>query len=302
MTKKTAIYARYSSHAQDGGTSIDVQVEACSHGLQAGKFREYVDRARTGRSIAGRESLLQLLADTEAGQIDRVVVYKYDRLGRNLAETSAIIAQLEDCGVDVSSVSEGKDALARGMHLVISEHYSRVLADRTRDGLMQRFKQGAWTGGPPPYGYRIVERDGLKCLAIDEAEAPAIRSMFRDYLDGKGLKEIASDLRQRGVPTRRGGPWTFSSVRSILHNEIYGGKARFNRRQFKLNRKTGRRVPQWRDPKDVAWREDETLRIIPAKDYAEVERRMAERARPNSRPRSSASIWAIDHWSSRSSA
>ena len=40
----------------------------------------------------------------------------------------------------------------------------------------------------------------------------------------------------------------------------------------------------------MAWREDETLRIIPAKDYAEVERRMAERARPNSRPRSSASI------------
>jgi predicted site-specific integrase-resolvase len=127
--KKTAIYARYSSHAQDGGTSIEVQLDACRRDLQPKTYREYVDRARTGRSMAGREALLRLLADAEAGQVERVLVYKFDRLGRNLAETSAIIAQLEDGGVEVASVTEGKDALARGMHLVISEHYSRVLSE-----------------------------------------------------------------------------------------------------------------------------------------------------------------------------
>jgi hypothetical protein len=30
MKKITAIYARYSSHAQDGGTSIEVQIETCT--------------------------------------------------------------------------------------------------------------------------------------------------------------------------------------------------------------------------------------------------------------------------------
>jgi len=182
MTKKTAIYARYSSHAQDGGTSIEVQVEACSHGLQSGQFREYVDRARTGRSLAGRESLLRLLDDAETGKIDRVLVYKYDRLGRNLAETSAIIAQLEDSGVEVVSITEGKDALARGMHLVISEHYSRVLAERTRDGLMKRFEQGARTGGPAPYGYEIETTEtGLHRLRINEQEAKTVRLVFEMY-------------------------------------------------------------------------------------------------------------------------
>ncbi len=29
MRKTTAIYARYSSHAQDGGTLIEVQLDAC---------------------------------------------------------------------------------------------------------------------------------------------------------------------------------------------------------------------------------------------------------------------------------
>jgi DNA invertase Pin-like site-specific DNA recombinase len=290
MSKKTAIYARYSSHAQDGGTSIEVQVEACGRELRPGQRREYVDRARTGRSMAGRESLLRLLDDAEAGQIDRVLVYKYDRLGRNLAETSAVIAQLEDCGVEVVSLTEGKDALARGMHLVISEHYSRVLAERTRDGLIKRFEQKAWTGGPPPYGYRIVEDDGLKRLQIDETEAEVIRSIFADYLAGRGLKEIARRLHERDVPTRRGGPWTFSSVRSIIRNEVYAGRVSFNRRQFRLNRKTGRRVPQWRDADEVLSWQDESLRIIPADDYAKVEAKLARRARPSARPRSSLTV------------
>jgi len=180
--KKTAIYARYSSHAQDGGTSIEVQLDACRRDLQPKTFREYVDRARTGRSMAGREELLRLLADAEAGQIERVLVYKYDRLGRNLAETSAIIAQLEDGGVEVVSVTEGKDALARGMHLVISEHYSRVLSERTKDGLLKRFEQKAWTGRPPPYGYRIeTTADGLHRLAVNEEEAAVVRWMFQVY-------------------------------------------------------------------------------------------------------------------------
>ena len=42
--KKTAIYARYSSHAQDGGTSIEVQLDACRRDLEPKTFREYPDR------------------------------------------------------------------------------------------------------------------------------------------------------------------------------------------------------------------------------------------------------------------
>ncbi|MEP0847473.1 MAG: recombinase family protein [Phycisphaerae bacterium] len=80
MRKTTAIYARYSSHAQDGGTSIEVQLDACRRDLPPRSFREYVDRARTGRALAGREALLRLLADAEAGEIERLLVYKYDRL------------------------------------------------------------------------------------------------------------------------------------------------------------------------------------------------------------------------------
>jgi site-specific DNA recombinase len=287
MNGKTAIYARYSSHAQDGGTSIEVQLDACARGLEPGGAAEYIDRAKTGRVVAGREALLRLLADAEAGKVGHVLVYKYDRLGRNLAETSAIIAQLEDCNVEVVSATEGKDALARGMHLVISEHYSRVLSERTRDGLVKRFEQRAWTGGPAPYGYRIeVAEDGFHRLKINDDEAETVRWVFETYTsEAVGQKEVAHRLRTRGIRPRRAMWWSHLSVRAILMNSVYTGRITYNRRRFKLDKRTGRRVPVWRDEAEHLVQQDENLRIIDDEQFEAVQQRLALRSREHGGPR-----------------
>src|SRR6185436_13730679 len=94
--KHDAIYARYSSHAQDDGTSIEVQLEQCER-TAGGKCSHYIDRAKTGRTTSGRLELLRLLSDAEAGKIRKVYVYKFDRLGRD-AETHVIARQLEEAG------------------------------------------------------------------------------------------------------------------------------------------------------------------------------------------------------------
>jgi site-specific DNA recombinase len=216
--KTDAMYCRYSSHAQDGGTSIEVQTEACRKAAD-GECREYCDKAKSGTAVAGRTALLKLLADAEAGQIGRLFVHKYDRLGRNLAETSAIIAQLEECGVEVISVTEGKDTLARGMHLVISEHYSRVLSERTRAGLVKRHEQRAWTGGPAPMGFQVVLVGVVRRLQINEDEVPVVRFIFERYLAGDGMKAVAKQLQAKGFKCRRSKHWMFTSVRAILTNE-----------------------------------------------------------------------------------
>src|ERR1044071_220823 len=111
--KHDAIYARYSSHAQDDGTSIEVQLEQCERSA-GGKCAHYIDRAKTGRSTGGRTELLRLLADAEAGKIKRVLVYKFDRLGRD-AETHLIARQLEEAGAELVSATEGTNQLARGI-------------------------------------------------------------------------------------------------------------------------------------------------------------------------------------------
>ena len=112
--KYDAIYARYSSHKQDDGTSIELQIDACER-LVEGPVRHYVDRAKTGRALAGRVEPMRLLQDAENGFLQRVIGYKFDRLGRNMAEVATLVDDLDDWDVKVISATEGSDELARGI-------------------------------------------------------------------------------------------------------------------------------------------------------------------------------------------
>lgn len=274
--KYDAMYARYSSHAQDDGTSIAIQIDSCEKA--AGKpLKHFIDEAKTGRTTGGRTELLKLISEAEAGRIERLYVYKFDRLGR-AAETHVLVEDLEQHGVEVISVTEGTNALARGVQLVVAADYSRVLAERTRDGLVQRHKQGCWTGGPPPYGYRVIQAaDGKKRLAIHPDEAATVRFVFETYdSEAVSLKEIANRVRDRGVPTRLGGPWGFTTVRGILTNYMVVGEVRFLRRCYKLNRTTGKRLPKWRDQDRHLVSRDESLRIIDDAIFERVQKRLAE--------------------------
>ena len=84
-TKRAAIYARYSSHAQRE-ESISQQVDVCrrwcsAHGYDVAEV--YADEARSGRSTDGRDAFLRMVEDARAGAWSAVVVYKLDRFARD---------------------------------------------------------------------------------------------------------------------------------------------------------------------------------------------------------------------------
>lgn len=106
--KHDALYARYSSHSQDDSTSIAVQIESCER-MASRKLVHFIDQAKTGRTTGGRTELLRLIQEAEAGRIAKLYVYKFDRLGRT-AETHVLVEDLERCGVEVVSVTEGTNA------------------------------------------------------------------------------------------------------------------------------------------------------------------------------------------------
>lgn len=293
-----AIYARYSSHAQDDSTSIDVQVEQCERAA-GGRLAQYIDRAKTGRATAGRAELLRMLADAEAGKIRRVFVYKFDRLGRD-AETHVIARTLEEAGAELVSATEGTNQLARGIQLVVAEDYSRQLAARTRDGLVKRFEQGGFTGGVVPFGYQAINRDGHKALAINPAEADIIREVIHWYLcEAIGFKGIAKRMRARGIVSRRQNDkgkrrslgWSYTSVRLLLTNPLLTGRQRFNARKMQLNRKSGQRVPKMKEVSEHITRHDESLRIVSDETWAQIQSRMKKRS-ANS-PRAQRGITAL---------
>ena len=102
--------------------------------------------------------------------------------------------------------------MTRGIQLVLAEDYSQALGQRTRDGLVQRFEQGTWTGGVPPFGYQVVN----KLLQIDPDEAAVVGWLFAEYLRGVGLKTLTKHLGERGVIHGRKQHWRCTSVRSLV--------------------------------------------------------------------------------------
>ena len=115
--RQDAIYARFSrADWQEDGNSISIQLEHCTRTL-GGEATHYIDEAKTGRAIAGRTELQRLLTDAKAGKIKRVCVWRFSRIGRNLADSAGIIQELEDNGVSVISAMEGSDPLVRSIFL-----------------------------------------------------------------------------------------------------------------------------------------------------------------------------------------
>jgi predicted site-specific integrase-resolvase len=141
MTIRVAAYLRYSSHHQDGNTSIDVQRDAITAWAARQLSAEYVDEARSGRNVAKRTALQQLQADALAKQFDVVLVSDPDRLGRNQEEINALRSFLrDDCGLQIRAAN-GLSA-HDGVQGVIYERFSDMKAETYSIELSAKFKGG----------------------------------------------------------------------------------------------------------------------------------------------------------------
>jgi hypothetical protein len=94
----------------------------------------------------------------------------------------------------------------------------RRKGERQTRAQQQRAEKGKPAKGIRPTGYTL---DGK----IIKDEAALVRRIFDRFIAGDTLKGIAGDLQREGVPTRRGGRWSSSTVSTILRNARYAGRS-----------------------------------------------------------------------------
>lgn len=112
------------------------------------------------------------------------------------------------------------DDLLIGILSEISSYDNKVRTERSRLGKLNRIKQGFWLGGPPPYGYKVVD----KKLVVNEEESKWVEFIFEQYRDGQPIREIRMSLMENGVHTRRNNPtWSFGSITQLFHNTHFSG-------------------------------------------------------------------------------
>ena len=108
------IYPRKSVY-RDNSDSVSVQVELCKEYAsiifkgQNVDFKIYnKDEGFSGKNI-NRPSFQELMKDVSQNKLDVVMVYKLDRISRNVREFSAMYETFEEHGIAFVSVKESFD-------------------------------------------------------------------------------------------------------------------------------------------------------------------------------------------------
>ncbi|WP_141138355.1 recombinase family protein, partial [Boseongicola aestuarii] len=249
---RCAIYTRKSS--EDGleqeFNSLHAQREACAAFILSQKAEGWslLDDAYDDGGLSGgtleRPALQRLLLAVDEGRVDRIVVYKIDRLTRSLADFAKIVDQLDAASTSFVSVTQSFNTatsmgrLTLNMLLSFAQFEREVTAERIRDKIAASKKKGLWMGGNVPMGY---EPDG-RTLKVLEPEAETIRTLYRLYQElgtVRAVRDVADRMRlrtkERVAPSGRqsgGGPLDRGHIHHILTNPIYAGRIRHKGQVF----------------------------------------------------------------------
>jgi site-specific DNA recombinase len=231
---RAVLYLRMSSAKQD--TSIDAQrsaVEALARRQGYEIVCEYIDEAISGDDTLKRTAFLKMREDAAAGDFQVVLCWDQDRFGRfDPIEGGFWILPFRNAGVRLETIAQGKidwtDFTGRLTYIVQQEGKHQYLRDLSRNVLRGHHAgaaRGEWQGGPPPYGYRLLER----MLSPDPEQAEIVRKIFALYVGGKSLREVADALNAEGVPSPGGKHWRFPYVRKLLTDDVYLGVFSYNK-------------------------------------------------------------------------
>ena len=244
MAKKEdriAIYSRKSKFTGKG-ESVGNQVELCREYVRNFFGEDYADRCVVfeDEGFSGgnlnRPAFRNMMQGVRKHQFKAIVVYRLDRISRNISDFTSLIDELTKLEVSFVSIREQFDTstpMGRAMMFIISvfsQLERETIAERIRDNMHELAKTGRWLGGNAPTGFKSeavskVTVDGktrksFKLVPIpEEAEIPKL--IFDLYTETDSLTAVEAELLRRRIKTKRGKDFTRFAIKAILQNPVY---------------------------------------------------------------------------------
>lgn len=230
------IYPRKSVY-RDNSESVSVQVQLCKDyaGIlfkdQEITFRVYdKDEGFSGKNTH-RPSFQELMADVKAHKLDIIMVYKLDRISRNVQEFSEMFATFQKYGVSFVSVKESFDTntpIGRTVMYILAAFAQlerENTSERVADNMQALGTAGYWTGGRLPAGMTSIQKtvDGKKhsFLTVDEDRIGLVHTLYSLLLDGYSLTGAERYCRNHGIKSHLGKYLTSNQIYQILCNPVY---------------------------------------------------------------------------------
>lgn len=242
---KVALYPRVSSHEQVEGYSIGEQIERLTKYCEAMEweiFKIYTDPGYSGGNI-DRPGLQEMIKDVRAGKVQKVVVYKLDRLSRSQKDTMLLIEdEFLAHGVDFVSMSENFDTSTPfgramiGILAVFAQLERENIKERTMIGKEARAKEGKWGGGSSePIGYDYDPITDM--LEVNEYEKIQILEAVDLFLKGIPLRAICRIFKSKGYVYRgrskKTHEWDPQRLKYVFANKVYLGYIRYGEEWYK---------------------------------------------------------------------
>lgn len=226
-------YARVSTDYVDQEDSYERQKEHFTQMILAQPDWNYVegyaDKGITGTKAESRKEFMRMIEDCRARKIDRILVKSVSRFARNTVDTLKYIRELKDLGISIYFETQNIDTLTPGGEMLITilaamaEQESRTMSTNIKWAYQKRFNDGEVL-----ISYRATlgyTKESPKGYVIVESEAEIVRRIYREYLSGMSMREIAKGLNSEGITTKLGNNWQANSIEGILTNEKYTGNA-----------------------------------------------------------------------------
>ncbi|MDE6661978.1 MAG: recombinase family protein [Lachnospiraceae bacterium] len=230
------IYPRKSVY-RDNSDSVSVQVQMCKDYAsiifkdKEIDFKIYdKDEGFSGKNM-NRPSFQELMTDVCNDVLNVVMVYKLDRISRNVQEFSSMYNIFQEHNVSFVSVKESFDTttpMGRTVMYILAAFAQlerENTSERVSDNMLALGASGKWTGGKLPTGMTSVRRQmGEKehsYLMVDKNTIWLVKSLYALILQGYPITKIERYCRDNGIKSASGKFLNTSQIYNIITNPVY---------------------------------------------------------------------------------
>lgn len=237
---KIAIYSRKSKFTGKG-ESIENQIKKCKDFIRF-KFETdpedaliFIDEGFSGKN-ENRPQYQQMIAKVKAREIDSIVIYQLNRLGRNARDIHNTMQMCEDLNAVIYSATEGFDSSTSfgraiiGILASLAQLEREQIAERVKDNMYTLAKMGRWLGGQSPLGFDgvreyYIDENGkersMTQLKRNEEELRIVKIIYKKYLEEKSLSQVSKWTLTNNFRGKNNGNIDKTAINVILKNPVY---------------------------------------------------------------------------------
>ena len=238
--RKAALYIRVSTHWQVDKDSLPLQendlINYAKYALGIDKYEIFKDAGYSAKNT-NRPDYQRMMARLRTGEFTHLIVWKIDRISRNLLDFAQMYNELKQLGITFVSKNEQFDtstAMGEAMLkiiLVFAELERNITSERVTAIMLSRANEGKWNGGHVPFGYDYDKT--TKILSVNPTEAITVNMIYDAYEETRSLIQVAKFMNESKHFPRSGKAWNPVTVGIILNNPFYSGDYLYNKHDEK---------------------------------------------------------------------